>query len=74
MISLKEVFTRYANMPSSIRAYTVLNSDDSYTIILNSRLSREQHLLSYYHEMRHIEDGDYEKHCSVDLIELMAHS
>ena len=34
----------YADMPPTIKAYTVNNNDDSFTIVLNSRLNREQHL------------------------------
>lgn len=45
----------YADMPPTIKAYTVNNNDDSFTIVLNSRLNREQHLKSYHHELTHIE-------------------
>jgi hypothetical protein len=61
-------------MPTTIKAYTVNNNDDSYTIVLNSRLSREQHLRSYHHEMLHIERGDYEKHGDIDIIEINTHT
>ena len=44
----------YADMPPTIKAYTVNNNDDSFTIVLNSRLNREQHLKSYHHELTHI--------------------
>ena len=64
----------YADMPTTIKAYTEINSDNTYTIVLNSRLSREQHLLSYYHEMKHIENNDYDKKCDVNIIEFEAHS
>ena len=61
-------------MPTTIKAYTVNNNDDSYTIVLNSRLSREQHLRSYHHEMLHIERGDYDRQSkNVQLVEIFAH-
>lgn len=64
----------YADMPATIKAYTVNNQDDSFTIVLNSRLSREQHLRSYHHELTHIERGDYERQCKdVDIVEIFAH-
>lgn len=63
----------YANMPSAVKAYTVCNADMTYTIVLNSRLTREQHLISYHHEMNHIENGDYDKKCDVGLLEIVAH-
>lgn len=69
---IQDVNCVMADMPAAIKAYTVLNSDDSYTIILNSRLNYEQHLKSYAHELFHIENGDYEK-TNVDLIEFRAH-
>ena len=62
-----------ADMPTTIPAFVVSNADDSYTIVLNTRHSREQHLKSYAHEYHHIINGDYEKKCSADLIELWAH-
>lgn len=64
----------YADMPTTIKAYTVANSDNTYTIVLNSRMSREQHLISYYHEMKHIENNDYDKKCDINIIEFQAHS
>lgn len=30
-------------------------------------------MIAYMHEIEHIKNGDYDKHCSVDLIELAAH-
>lgn len=61
-----------ADLPVSIPAYVVSNPDDSYTIVLNARHSHEQHLISYHHEMSHIENHDYEKSDS-DLIEIHSH-
>lgn len=64
----------YADMPATIKAYTVNNCDDSFTIVLNSRLNREQHLISYHHELTHIESGDYDRQCKdVDMVEIFAH-
>ena len=60
------------DLPTTIPAFVVSNSDGSYTIILNARLSREQHLKSYEHEMNHILNGDYERKCPADLIEIWA--
>ena len=62
----------YADLPASIKAYTVSCPDDTYTIVLNSRHSYEQLLISYSHELKHIENGDFEKD-NADMIELSAH-
>ncbi|MGN0402618.1 MAG: ImmA/IrrE family metallo-endopeptidase [Acetatifactor sp.] len=64
----------YVDMPAGVRSYVVLNSDESYTIVINSRLSHEQNLLSYYHEIDHIKNGDYDRNRSADLIEIVAHN
>lgn len=62
-----------ADMPCTIRSYVVSNPDFSYTIVLNSRLSHEQNLLSYSHEMAHIQNGDYDKKCDVNILEIGSH-
>lgn len=61
------------DMPAAVRSFVVENVDQSYTIVLNSRLTHEQNLISYQHELNHILNGDYDKQCSVDYIELYAH-
>ena len=70
---MEDIYVRYLQLPTTVRAYVVANADMTYTIILNSSLSREQNLISYAHELDHIENGDYEKKCSVDMIEFYAH-
>lgn len=65
----------YADMPGAIRSYVVSNTDSSYTVVLNSRLSHEQNLLSYQHELYHIQNGDYDlPHTTADRIEIKAHN
>lgn len=62
-----------ANMPTTIKAYTVSNIDGSYTIVVNARLSSNQQRLSCYHEMQHINNNDYDKKMDVGLLEIYAH-
>lgn len=64
----------FADMPATIPGYSISNPDMSFTIVINSRLKRERQLLAYHHEMKHIENGDYERHTSVDVIECFTHS
>ena len=71
---MEDVFVRYMELPSTIRSFVVANKDLSYTILLNSKLSHEQNLISYQHELDHILRGDYEKKCSIDLIEIHSHA
>lgn len=61
------------NLPTSIKGYTVKNIDDTYTILLNSRLTYEQNVKSYKHELKHINNNDFDKD-NVDLIEIDAHA
>lgn len=60
------------DMDVLISEQVVKNMDDSYTILLNSRLSHERHLESYKHAMQHISNGDFDK-ADADMIELEAH-
>ena len=41
--------------------------------VLNDALSFEQNQKSYLHEYAHIINGDYDRKCSVDMIEIGAH-
>lgn len=69
----QDVNTVLASMPGSIAAYTIINADLSYTVVLNSRLSHERQLQAYQHELNHIYCGDYDKKYSADMIEFYAH-
>lgn len=68
-----EVNTVIIDMDVLIPEQVIKNKDDSYTILLNARLSHERHLESYKHAMQHILSGDFEKH-DVGQIEFDAHS
>jgi hypothetical protein len=70
---MNDIAVAYEDMPCTIKAFTRHNSDDSYTIVLNERLTYEQHLISYQHELQHILNGDYDKDISADAIEAEAH-
>lgn len=62
----------YMDMPNKIRAFTA-KKDDYYTICLNSKLSYEQNIKSLKHELRHIENGDFDESINVDEIEMRTH-
>lgn len=59
-------------MPARIKSYTV-EKDGYYTILINSILAREQQVKEYDHEYDHIINGDFDKDCPVDMIEIYAH-
>lgn len=71
-MNIDDVKTLLCDMPTAIKAYTI-SKDGYYTIVLNSRLSREQNLISYRHEISHIINGDFQNRNNAGLIELFAH-
>lgn len=72
---MEQINTIYVNMPCAIKAYTVLNNDNTYTIILNSRHNHEQLLESYRHELAHIARDDFfEDRYTADRIEIDSHN
>lgn len=74
MIMTKDVNVVLADMPVTIPAYSIANQDMSYTVVINARLNYERQLDAYYHEMSHIEGGDFDRKCSVDVLECYAHA
>ena len=62
-----------AELPPMIHAFTAVR-DDFYTIVLNAKLSYEMQVEAYWHEIGHIQRGDYDKQCSAEMIEGFAHA
>lgn len=50
----------------------LLNEDGTYTILLNSRLSRQQNKDSLIHELNHIKNGDFYREIPIKQIEAEA--
>lgn len=61
----------YADLPPRVKGFTVLK-DDYYTIVLNHNLTKEQNEATYKHELKHIENGDFNK-INIQDIETLAH-
>lgn len=51
----------FMDLPYRIKGFVSQNSDGTYTIILNSRLSKEQNFKTCLHELNHIKNKDFEK-------------
>lgn len=49
---------RLADLPTSVRGFVYHDDDGEIYIVLNSRLSHEQNLSTYVHELKHISRGD----------------
>lgn len=60
------------NMDTKIKGFTSKNEDDSYSVFINSRLSYEQRMKAYAHELKHIENGDFDMF-DVQEIEFASH-
>lgn len=67
-----DINTQLIDMDVLIGEQVIKNVDDSYTILLNSRLSHERQLECYRHAINHIQSNDFEKTNS-NIIELEAH-
>ena len=67
-----DINTRLIDMDVLIGEQVIKNVDDSYTILLNARLSHERQLECYLHAINHIQSNDFEKSNS-NIIELEAH-
>lgn len=62
------------DLPTGVRALTVKNSDDSFTILINAGLSAEAQCRAYDHEMDHINNHDYDQMYDVGDIERIRHT
>lgn len=60
------------DLPCAIRGFT-RQDPDGCTIFLNARLSREQNLKTYLHELSHIEGRHLDRGIDVQEAELAAH-
>lgn len=71
-----DIQVKLIDMDPMIKEQVVLNSDDSYTIFINSRLTYEAQYKSYYHALHHIYNDDLYKDLDADLnqIETLAHA
>ena len=66
-----EYYVRLIDLPVAVKSF-VIEKEDVKTVVLNSRLSREQNVISCRHEEKHITGNDYEKE-DVQVIETQAH-
>lgn len=70
---MEEINVQIMDMDVMVPEHLVKNSDDSYTIFLNARLSRDSQLKYYYHALKHIIGNDFCKE-NVQEIESEAHN
>lgn len=66
------VNTWLIDMPPRVKGHTVKNEDDSYSVFINARISHEDRIKTYKHEIQHILEDDFKK-CNVEEIESRTH-
>lgn len=67
------VAVHLVDLPHGVRGFTKKNKDGSYTVMINARLCSEMQIAAYDHEMRHIENGDYDHQIDVGVTEIERH-
>lgn len=60
------------DFPTKGREMVIPNEDDSYTVLINARLSDAGRMAAYEHAVKHIVGNDFEKE-EVQRIESKAH-
>jgi len=68
-----DINVQLMDMDTMIPEHLVKNADDSYTIFINARLSRDSQLKYYYHALQHISKNDFYKE-DVQMIESETHN
>ena len=64
---LDDVNVQVLDFGNSIPATVTINEDGSFSIFLNARLSYEQRMQAYLHEMRHIQKDDFFTVCRTKM-------
>ena len=65
----------YQNLPCKIKGYVAYKADeDFYTIILNCRLSYQQNVKTFLHELKHITFNDIHSKIPATLLEQIRHT
>ena len=71
---MEDIFVYYIDFKNSVPATSTKNEDGSYSIFINARLSQEQQVNAYMHELQHILAKDFtRRHECVDRLEYYAH-
>lgn len=70
---MDNIRTILADLPSTVGGYTISTPDGYFTVVLNQNLSYQRNVETYAHELDHIQNGDFDKKCSSDLIEFYTH-
>mgnify|MGYP003609554858 FL=1 len=67
------VYVRLVKLPTRVKGFTRKNQDDSYTVVLNENICREQQEETYLHEISHLDSDDFYSENCADCIENIKH-
>lgn len=66
--------TIYYNLPTRVKGLVVYDSyDDYYTIVLNARLSHDENVKTFWHELKHITFDDFHSKLTATQLEAIRH-
>ena len=65
LMSMDVVIIRLIDLPHTVKGMTVLDEEGDYNVYLNARLSGEQRVVAFRHELEHIKNGDFYREDSV---------
>ncbi len=71
---MEDIKVIYADLPCQCKGMVVRMFDDGEyydTVVLNSRLNREQNEKTYKHELWHIDQDDFDSSLPVSVLEKM---
>lgn len=76
---MQEFNVIFVDLPETVKGMIVKmfdyeHGDDCYTIVINSKLNLEQQQAAFLHELRHLQSGDFEAVCMVDVLEMQRHA
>ena len=69
---MDDVITRLVVLPLHIRAMVAQDEDCGYSIYLNAALTHEQNKADFIHELRHIENDDFNNADDIIIVEKRA--
>lgn len=67
-----DIYIYCLDMPCSVASNVVENPDGSFTLYLNSRMTRERNIKGYLHEMNHLKNADLNNCYNIQEVELTA--
>lgn len=69
MYDRDNIFVRLTSLPTTINGFVRENPDQSYTVVINDKISFQAQRECYRHELRHIRNRDLEGR-NADAVEL----